>query len=221
MLLFFLPGWKLMRRLVPARSHEPAETNEEITAKPAGEEVQDHNFKLTEQITMSLLISVAIGAVSIWMAPFLESWLETDVNLDILLITAFIILVSNIFPRQMARLEQVAFQLGFFLIFVFLAVIGAASDVRVIIASSPLVLGFVIVTLSIHLVVMLIGGRFLKLSLEELSIASAANIGGTATSAPMATTFGLKKAITPAIVIGMIGNVVGTFIGVGIGLLLR
>jgi uncharacterized membrane protein len=100
-------------------------------------------------------------------------------------------------------------------------VVGAASDVRVIIAASPLVLGFVVLTLLIHLLVMLVGGRIFRISLEELSIASAANIGGTATSAPMATTFGMKKAITPAIIIGMIGNVIGTFIGVGIGLLLR
>lgn len=221
MLLFFLPGWKLMRRLVPARSRDTGDEAPIAEPAKAPEKTSAHSFQLMEDITLSLLISVAIGAVSIWMAPYLEGWLETDINLDILLITIFIILVSNLFPRQMARLEPVAFQLGFFLIFLFLAVIGAASDVRVIISSSPLVLGFVVLTLFIHLLVMLIGSRFLRISLEELSIASAANIGGTATSAPMATTFGLKKAITPAVVIGLIGNVVGTFIGVGIGLLLR
>lgn len=221
MLLFFLPGWRLMRRLVSTRSRDVGK--EEVVAEPTQPSAPsgDQRLMLMEHIAVCLLVSVSIGAVSIWMAPYLESWLETDVNLDILLITLFIILVSNLFPRQMARLEPVAFQLGFFLIFLFLAVVGAASDVRVIIASSPMVLGFVIVTLLIHLLVMLLGSRLLKISLEELSIASAANIGGTATSAPMATTFGLKKAITPAIVIGLIGNVVGTFIGVGIGLLLR
>lgn len=221
MLLFFLPGWKLMRRLVPARSRDTGK--EEVVVEPTASSVspEESRMLLMEHISVCLLISVAIGAVSIGIAPYLESWLQTDVNLDILLITILIILVSNLFPRQMARLEPAAFQLGFFLIFLFLAVVGAASDVRVIIASSPMVLGFVIVTLLIHLLVMLLGSRLLKISLEELSIASAANIGGTATSAPMATTFGLKKAITPAIVIGLIGNVVGTFIGVGIGLLLR
>lgn len=221
MLLFFLPGWRLMRRLVPARSRDMEGAIAASEFKEASDPQEGQRLLLMEHIALCLLISVGIGAVSIWMAPYLESWLETDVKLDILLITLFIILVSNLFPRQMARLEPVAFQLGFFLIFLFLAVVGAASDVRVIIASSPLVLGFVIVTLLIHLLVMLLGSRLLKISLEELSIASAANIGGTATSAPMATTFGLKKAITPAIVIGLIGNVVGTFIGVGIGLLLR
>jgi uncharacterized membrane protein len=222
MLLFFLPGWKIMRRLIPTRSRDI--TSEEVTPRPSAESEhppEPHRLMLMEHIALCLLISVAISALSIWIAPYLESWLQTDVNLDILLITIFIIVVSNLFPRQMARLEPVAFQLGFFLIFLFLAVVGAASDVRVIVASSPAVLGFVIVTLLTHLLVMLLGSRLLKISLEELSIASAANIGGTATSAPMATTFGLKKAITPAIVIGMIGNVVGTFIGVGIGLLLR
>lgn len=221
MLLFFMPGWKLMRRLVPARNREETDEEPPLQEESLPRPAEGHKLLLMEHVTLSLLIATAIGAVSIWAAPYLESWLETDVNLDILLITLLIIIVSNVFPRQMARLEAVAFQLGFFMIFIFLAVVGAASDVRVIIAASPLVLGFVALTLLIHLLVMLVGGRIFRISLEELSIASAANIGGTATSAPMATTFGMKKAITPAIIIGMIGNVVGTFIGVGIGLLLR
>jgi len=221
MLLFFLPNWKLLRRWVPVRSQEEKDDQEKPKTLEAVPEKAGHGYVLMEHITLCLLISVAIGTLSIGSAPYLEAWLATDVNLDILLITLLIVVVSNVFPDLMARLEPVAFQLGFFLIFIFLAVIGAASDVRVIIASSPLVLGFVALTLLVHLLVMLLGSRFMRISMEELSIASAANIGGTATSAPMATTFGLKKAITPAVVIGLIGNVVGTFIGVGIGLLLR
>lgn len=220
MFLFFLPGWKWMRRIAPARvrekEHDPM-TNRNEDLQQSGV----YNMLLMEQITLCFLIAATIGAVSIWIAPYLEGWLNADVNMDILLITIFIIIISNAFPRPMAKLEAVAFQLGFFLIFVFLAVVGAASDVKVIISASPLLLGFVSLSLFIHLLVMLLGCRVFKISLEELSIASAANIGGTSTSAPMATTFGLKKAITPAIIIGMIGNVIGTFIGIGIGLFLR
>ena len=222
MFLFFLPSWKLMRRLVPSRSgttdSKPEVSHTELTGTS---DQATHSLVVMEKITVSLFITTTIGAVSIWLAPYLESLLSTDINLEILLITIFIIVVSNMFPRQMAKLEPIAFQLGFFLLFVFLAVVGAASDVRVIVASSPWVLLFVLVALVVHLLVMIVGSRLLSISLEELSIASAANIGGTATSAPMATALDMKKAITPAVMIGMIGNVIGTFIGVGIGLLLR
>ena len=67
----------------------------------------------------------------------------------------------------------------------------------------------------------LLGCRLLGISLEELSIASVANVGGSTVSAPMAATFDLKRAITPAILLGVLGNVLGTFIGVFLGLLLQ
>ncbi|MEK6477279.1 DUF819 family protein [Catalinimonas sp. 4WD22] len=220
MFLFFLPGWKLMHRLIP-KSHQEKEKAWERPTIAEKTVNSGYDMLLMERICVCLLITSAIAAFSIWLAPFLETWLNTDVKLEILLITILIVMVSNFFPKTMARLEPVAFQLGFFLVFVFLAVVGAASDVNEIIAASPFVLGFVILSLLIHLSVMLLGARLLNISLEELSIASAANIGGSATSAPMATTFGLKKAITPAVLIGTLGNVIGTFIGIGIGLLLR
>ncbi|MDF9799648.1 hypothetical protein OKW21_004911 [Catalinimonas alkaloidigena] len=40
---------------------------------------------------------------------------------------------------------------------------------------------------------MLLASRLLNISLEALPFASVANVGGNATSAPMATTFGLRK----------------------------
>ena len=120
----------------------------------------------------------------------------------------------------MAKLERVAFQLGFFLIFLFLATIGAAADIKEIIASSPVLLVFVIITLAVHLLILLLGGRLFGFTLEEMAIASAANVGGSTVSAPMAATFNLKDLITPAIIIGIVGNIIGTFIGIGIALIL-
>ena len=221
MFLFMLPAWKWMRRFFPAA---PAEEEAEARPEEAGRPTvasNDYDMRLMEQITLALAISAVICALSVWAAPYIAAWLHTDVKLDILIITILIVGVSNLFPRRMAELEPVAFQLGFFLLFVFLAVIGAASDVKEIIATTPAMLLFVVVALLVHLAVMLIGCRLLRISLEELSIASAANVGGSTVSAPMAVAFDLKKAVTPAILIGVLGNVIGTFIGVGIGVLLR
>ena len=37
---------------------------------------------------------------------------------------------------------------------------------------------------------------------------------------PMAATFGMKQMITPALLVGILGYVIGTFLGVSVGLLL-
>ena len=72
-----------------------------------------------------------------------------------------------------------------------------------------------------HLIVILFVGKVLKFSLEDIAIASGANIGGVSIAAPMAATFEMKKAVTPAILIGILGYVVGTFLGIGAGLILQ
>jgi len=219
MLLFFLPAWKWLRRYFRPAPEQAAAAVEAVEQTPAA--AADYDTRLMEQLTLTLSIAAVICAVGVWAAPYLADWIGTDIKLDILIITVLITLVSNLFPRRMAALEPVAFQLGFFLLFVFLAVIGAASDVKEIIATTPAILLFVTIALLVHLLVMLIGCRWLGISLEELSIASAANVGGSTVSAPMAATFEMKRAITPAILVGVLGNVLGTFIGVFIGVLLQ
>lgn len=220
LLLFVLPAWRILQPFFPAVERE--EEDQVITGPQAtAEAAPTYDTRLMERIALSLAISALICAVGYWTAPPLARWLGTDIKLEILIITVLITVVSNVFPRQLAALEEVAFQLGFFLLFLFLAVIGAASDIKAILASSPAILVFVTVALLVHLLVMLVGCRLLRISLEELAIGSAANVGGSTVSAPMAVTFQMKKAITPAILIGILGNVIGTFIGVGIGLLLK
>ncbi|MFP4090003.1 MAG: DUF819 family protein, partial [Cyclobacteriaceae bacterium] len=56
MLLFFMPGWKLMRRLLPVRSRE--ETFDDPLREPAEPVLThqgEHSLLLMEQITLSLL----------------------------------------------------------------------------------------------------------------------------------------------------------------------
>lgn len=220
--LFFLPNIKFLQRFFPRAKpglEEPAVPDKAVAV--TADVIEGYDTRLMEKITLSLALSVLICAVGIWAAPYLGQALGTDVKLDILIITAIIVLLANIFPRQLAALEAVAFQVGFVLLFVFLAVIGAASDIKEIIASTPTLLLFVTVTLLAHLAFTLLGCRLLKVSLEEIAIASCANVGGSTVSAPMAVSFKLKEAITPAILIGVLGAVLGTFAGVAIGLLLR
>jgi uncharacterized membrane protein len=61
----------------------------------------------------------------------------------------------------------------------------------------------------------------LNVSLKEIIVASVANIGGASVAAPTAATLGMKKAVTPAILIGILGYVIGTFLGVSVGLWLQ
>jgi uncharacterized membrane protein len=62
--------------------------------------------------------------------------------------------------------------------------------------------------------------KLFKLDVYEIIIASAANIMGPSVAAPMAASLGQKKLITPGILVGILGYVIGTFIGVSIAMAL-
>ncbi|MEO1653837.1 MAG: DUF819 family protein, partial [Bacteroidota bacterium] len=213
LIIFYLPKMNWLRGYFPA-ARRAAPTK--LKAAPI-----ISSDDLLMQLGLSMVISAVLVALGMLISPILESWLKTDVKLSALLITIFILFLANIFPQAFRPLEALAFQVGMFFLYFFLAVIGATCNLYSLITASPLVLAFAVTTLLIHLGFVLLLGRLFRFSLEEIAIASGANVGGVSISAPMAATFGMKASLTPAILIGIMGYVLGTFLGIGVGVLLR
>ena len=216
MLLFLLPAIKpLARWYIPIQKKEPDRYQDENVMP-----LSDQSLSL-EQISVSLFLSIAIFVIAELSAPPLQQFLGTDISLQILLITILIAIAANIFPTFMERYAETAFALGMFMLLLFLAVIGASCDLVILLQTSWSMILFVTIILFVHLITILVGGKLLGVSLEEILIASAANAGGPSIAAPMAANFGQKKMVTPAILIGIMGYLIGTFLGVGVGLLLQ
>ena len=106
------------------------------------------------------------------------------------------------------------------MMYIFLAAIGAATNMADILHIGPAVLGFYLVILFFHLIFLVALAKIFKLDIYEVMISSAANVMGPSVAAPMAASLGQKKLITPGILVGILGYVIGTFIGVSIALAL-
>lgn len=215
-LLFLLPSLQFLARFFPNYKE-----NETISTPTVIKANTENSRSLMEQMAICFTISGVLCTLGFWLGPIIANWIGTDINLDVLMITILITVLANIAPQFLLPLAEIAFEIGMFLMFVFLAVIGAASDFYAIINAAPGILAFAIIMLMVHLVISLIGGKLLGISLKEIMIASSANVGGVSIAAPMAATLGLKKSVTPAILIGILGYVVGTFLGIGTGLFLK
>ena len=213
MLLFVLPRIGFLKKYFP-------EADRSVSAEFI-EAPKMNSSDMLEQLAAALAISAVLVAIGMLTAPYLESWLKTDLSLDVMIITLLILVLANVFPVYLQKLEQVAFQFGMLLLYFFLAVIGATCDVTALLNASPLVLVFVLITLFVHSLVIIVAGKFLRFSLEDIAIASGANIGGVSIAAPMAASFEMKKAVTPAILIGIMGYILGTFLGIAVGLFLQ
>lgn len=173
-----------------------------------------------ERIAVSVFIAAFIAGAGSFVSPYLQSLLNTDINLSILIITVFAVLAANLFPKLLQPLENTAFSVGLWMMYVFLAVIGAATNIQQIFSIGPAVLAFYLTIMVFHFLFLLSLAKLFKLDVYEVVISSAANIMGPSVAAPMAASMGQKKLVTPGILVGILGYVIGTFIGVSIAIYL-
>lgn len=112
-------------------------------------------------------------------------------------------------------------EIGTFLIYIFFAVIGAPASIMSILTQAPLLLVYALIIIACNMLITLIFGKIFHFSLEEIILASNANIGGPTTAAAMAISKGWNKLIGPVLLIGTLGYVLGNYYGVLVGNLLR
>lgn len=111
-------------------------------------------------------------------------------------------------------------EIGTYLIYLFFFVIGVPASVPMIIKNSPLLLVFAAIVVLTNMLFTLIAGKLLKFNLEDIILASNANIGGPTTAVAMAVSKGWTKLIGPIVLIGTLGYVLGTYFGLIVGSIL-
>ncbi|MFT5749430.1 MAG: putative membrane protein [Ancylomarina sp.] len=211
--LFLTPSLMFLARFFvkPKKENEIEDTDQD--------KKEDYSITL-ERIAVSVFIAALIAGTGNFLAPYLQSLIHTELNLSILLITLLAVLAANLFPKQLKALENTAFSIGLWMMYIFLAVIGAATNIHQIFEIGPSILGFYLTIMLFHFVFMLALAKLFKLDVYEVVISSAANIMGPSVAAPMAASMGQKKLVTPAILVGILGYIIGTFIGVSIAIFL-
>lgn len=137
-----------------------------------------------------------------------------------LLMTTITMIIASAFPKQISSIRG-SQEIGTFLIYLFFAVIGAPASIGLILRESPLLLLFALIVVLINLIVSLIFGKLFKFNIEEIIIASNANVGGPTTAAAMAVSKGWTELIVPALLVGTLGYVIGNYYGILSGILLH
>jgi uncharacterized membrane protein len=134
-------------------------------------------------------------------------------------ITAWSTLVASLFHRLLARIQG-AEEIGGYFLYVFLFVIGLPADLWTVFSQVPLMFVFCLIMAVANLLVTFVGGKLLRLNLEDLALSVNATLGGPASAAAMAISMGWSKLVLPAILVGIWGYAIGTAIGLAVGELL-
>ena len=106
--------------------------------------------------------------------------------------------------------------LGLYLVYLFLAVIGAYCEINAVLELGEIGIALLLFTslaVFIHGILIILLGSLTYRDWDMISVASQANIGGGPTALAMAETFHRKELVLPAILIGTLGNALGTYLG--------
>jgi len=162
-----------------------------------------------------LAVLMALGCGALAFANFSTNWLFAQgINLPMIIILSTVALVLAQFPAIGALRGSRA--IGLFGVYLFLAVIGAYAEFSALANIGNLaysLVWFVGTILTVHGVIIFGVGRLFRQDWELLAIVSQANIGGQTTAIALCRTFNRPELFLPAILIGSLGNGVGTYVG--------
>lgn len=169
-------------------------------------------------VTISKLIAGVLSS-AIPTGNWFLNMLNTFFGSQYVWITTVAMLFATVLTEK-AEAMHGAQELGTYLIYLFFFVIGVPASIPLIIQQAPLLLVFCLLMVIVNMLFCFIGGKLIGGSLEEIILASNANIGGPTTAAGMAIAQGWNKLVGPCMLVGTFGYVVGTYLGIVVGSLL-
>jgi uncharacterized membrane protein len=211
-LLMLLPSIRFIREAMPSK-FIGRETQPVVTEGGAAPGSQPAPFRLTQAAN-----GLAISLVVCGLAAVVSKLWDAE-SLFILVVTVLSLLVANL-AKPVIRHVASEFELGTLFMYIFFVAIGAGANLGEVLGAALPIIAFIVVMVLVHLVLLVIIGRFLKLDLAEVLIASNACILGPAPAAALAASKGWQALVAPGILVGMFGYAIATFIGVALSALL-
>ena len=168
-------------------------------------------------LNISILLLLGVGSLFLSnLASFYFSKIPS-----ILVLTTIALILAQVPAIQKIQGGKT---LGYFLVLLFLAVIGAYCDLNALRQCggiAGILLLWVTIIVLVHAIILFVVGGIFKQDWDIVSIASNANIGGTATAAVCANSLGRHDLQLPGILAGAVGNAIGTYAGIAVAELLK
>lgn len=182
-----------------------------------------------KDIAFSVATAFAIVAVSTELSKYIgiliptNNSVSTTLNMLLsnkyLIITTLTMIGATFFSDYFENIKG-SQEIGTFMIYLFFVVIGVPASIILIIQKSPLLLVYTTIMVVTNMIITFGFGKLFKFDLEEIIMASNANIGGPTTAAAMAISKGWTSLIAPVMLVGTLGYIIGNYFGILIGNLL-
>ena len=210
-----LPIW--LRRFYPAPTRSNASaTSAEQSSTPAGRH-QHHPYFVLEGMSAARTANlVAVGLALVLASEWLGQ-LVPGVPAILWLTTLALILGHSPLFREAPG----AMQLGSVGLHFFFVLIGVLSRFSEIVAVGLEVLFFTLIVVGVHGIVVFGAGKLLRLDMGSIAVASQASVGGPSSALAVAVSREWRHLVLPGVVVGLLGYAVGTYLGLGVGYVVR
>ncbi len=210
---------RFLQRRFPHRhttTQLPTDNRVDPTASDAiGDAFSDK--ETVEPKDMAVLLALGFGAI------FLSKQLAAFVPVIpfvLILTTLALVLAQFRIVNKLRGLRVI----GLFGIYIFLAVIGAYCDVATLLKDGQLAIvlfGMIVLLVLIHAVILYSAGAFFRHDWDVISIASQANVGGATSALALARSLNRPDLQLPAVLVGSLGNAIGSYLGILVAEVLR
>lgn len=163
-----------------------------------------------------LALLLGLGGLGVWgsgaMSDALSAFLGRELP-SILILTTLALLLAQIPAVQRLRGIKLC---GWLAVMIFLAVIGALCDLEALAGLGALgvsLIWFVTIAVAVHGLVVFVPTWLFRLDSQMAAVASQANIGGGTSALALARSSGRGDLTLPAILVGSLGNALGTYLG--------
>jgi uncharacterized membrane protein len=204
LMLITLPSIRWVVRFLPASDRAGGQAVG--VAEPVSQRPRISLRHLTGAISLSFGICAASAVIG-------EAIGQAQYN--ILFVTILTIMVANLFPRAMEALQG-EFEVGMILMYLFFAMVGSSTNFTEFAGPALHYFLYGMFIIVLHIVIVLGMARLMKVDLAEAVVASGAALVGPAVTAAIAISQGWRTLVTPAIMVGVLGYVIGTFVGVAV-----
>lgn len=180
---------------------------------------QESKARKKEQTTLSEVESISPLSMAALIVLGLGTVLLSNYIKDLIAIPSVLILTTiALILAQMKFIQQLAGSkvLGLLSVYLFLAVVGAFCEIGALVEvgdKAISIMGFTVLIIVIHGLVIFGVGRLFKLDWSLLAISSQANIGGASTALALSRSLKREDLLLPSILMGTVGAALGTYLG--------
>ena len=170
----------------------------------------------SQAVMMALLWGAGVLLVSDRMVGVLN---QLGVQLPSILVLTTVALIAAQLP--LAKSRKACYGVGLLLIQPFFAVIGLSSSLGALLGDGLPVLFYAGVVVLVQAIVVLQACRWFRWPVAECLVASQAAVGGPSTALALAGSLGRPNLVLPSVAIGLLGYLLGTFLGLAVSASLK